>query len=89
MLVAGTDEGGLYHPDWQAHLGLAMQLQVLMERAQPGITRPISLCRQRYNQHMTPGSLLVEFGAAGDTLTEALAAADVFADALAALLQGG
>ena len=86
MLVVGTDEGGLYHPDWQPHLGLAMQLQVLLERTSPGITRPISLCRQRYNQHMTPCSLLAEFGANGDSLEEALRAAELFADALAALL---
>ena len=86
MLVVGTDTGGLFHPDWEAHLGLAMQLQVLLERERAGITRPISLRTQRFNQHLTPYSLLVEVGATGDTLPEAIAAAEIFADSLADLL---
>ncbi|MEA4965903.1 MAG: stage II sporulation protein P [Oscillospiraceae bacterium] len=86
MLVVGTNEGGLYHPDWQSHLSFALKLQALLNRTFPGLAKPISLCTQRYNQHLTEKSLLVEFGAAGDTLAAALAAADDFSDTLADLL---
>ena len=67
-------------------LSLALKLEALMNREYPGLSRGISLCTQRYNQHLTPLSLLAEFGAAGDTLAEALAAARDFAVSLAELL---
>lgn len=86
MLVVGTNQGGLDHPDWQSHLSLALKLEALMNRDYPGLSRGISLCTQRYNQNLTPLSLLAEFGAAGDTLAEALAAAREFAVSLAELL---
>ena len=86
MLVVGTDQGGLYHPNWQGNLSFALKLEALMNQNSPGLTRGISLCTQRYNQNLTPLSLLAEFGAAGDTLAEALAAARDFAVSLAELL---
>jgi len=87
MLVTGTDEGGLYHPHWQQNLSCAMKLDLLLQEM-PGLSRGISLVTQRYNQHLTPFSLLAEFGAAGDTLQEAMAAANAFARSLARLLSG-
>lgn len=86
MLVVGTDENGLYHPDWQGNLSFALKLDTLLQTDHPGLSRGISLCPQRYNQHLTPLSLLCEFGSAGDTLEEALAAAGDFADSLGDLL---
>ena len=74
------------HPDWQGNLSFALKLEALLQTGVPGLSRGISLCYQRYNQHLTPLSLLCEFGAAGDTLEEALAAAGDFAVSLADLL---
>lgn len=88
MLVVGTDAGGLYHPDWQQNLGLALKLSAELESLAPGITRPISLRSERFNQNESPGALLVEVGAAGNTLEEALRAVDVLADAICALADG-
>ena len=68
MFVMGSDEGGLTHPDWQQNLSWALKLQVQMERQYPGLTRPLSLRPERYNEHATPGSVLLEVGTAGDTL---------------------
>ena len=82
MLVVGTDEGGLEHPNWQENLANAMKLQVLLERKCPDICRPIDLRTERFNAHLSAGSLLIEVGAAGNTLREALRAADVLAEAL-------
>ena len=65
MLVVGTDEGGLTHPDWKENLANDLRTE-------------------RFNQHETPGSLLVEFGCTGNTLAEALRSADYLAQALCA-----
>lgn len=86
MLVVGTNENGLYHPNWQGNLSFALKLEVLMNRADENLSKGIRLCPQRYNAHLTPLSMLVEFGAAGDTLQEALNAADAFSEVLSELL---
>lgn len=83
MLVVGTDEGGLYHPNWRENLSFALKLQALLNRDYPGLCRDLSLRRERFNQQFTPCSLLVEVGAAGNTLDEALRAARCLADAIA------
>lgn len=88
MLVVGTDEGGLEHPDWRENLSFALKLQALLNRSCPGLCRDISLRRERYNQQFTPCSLLVEVGAAGNTLSEALTSARCLARAIAEMLRG-
>ena len=68
MLVVGTDEGGLPHPDWQENLANALKLQALLNRSAPGLCRDLDLRTERFNQHETPGSLLVEVGASGNKM---------------------
>ena len=87
MLVVGTDEGGLYHPNWQENLSFALKLQTLLERQTPGLCRDLSLRQERFNQHFTPCSILVEVGASGNTLAQALPAARYLAHALAELIR--
>jgi stage II sporulation protein P len=48
--------------------------------------RPVTLVSQRYNQHLTGGSLILEVGSSGNTLQEALAAIRLFADGAAPAL---
>ena len=88
MLVMGTDAAGLTHPDWEENLSLAVKLHATLERQTPGIMRPLILRSQRFNQDMSPGALLVEVGAAGNTHSEALKAAEQLASAIAALSKG-
>ena len=88
MFVVGTDEGGLYHPNWQSNLNYVTGLQYRLNRAWPGLMRPVNLRTQRFNQHATPGSMLVEVGSSGNTMTEALAAIRLFGQTLAADLTG-
>lgn len=88
MLVVGTDEGGLTHPDWKENLANALKLQALLNRIAPGLCRDIDLRTERFNQHETPGSLLVEVGASGNTLAEALRSARILGQALAVFLRG-
>lgn len=80
MMVVGTDESGLAHSGWRDNLALAVYLQRAVTSAHPTLMRPILLVPQRYNQHLTSGSLILEVGSSGNTLQEALAAVRLFAD---------
>lgn len=85
MMVVGTDAGGNYHPDWRNNLSLALKLTGLLEQENPGICRPTALRTERFNMDLTAGSLLVEVGAAGNTLDEAKIAANALAQAIVKL----
>ena len=85
-LVIGTDGGGLEHPDWQENLKLAAALQQRITDSFPTLMRPITVRNSRYNQHTTPGSLLVEMGAAGNSLDEALLSARLLGKAIAEVM---
>ena len=80
MLVVGTDEGGLHHENWRENLKLALALQATANADHPGLMRPINLRQERFNQHATYGSLIVETGFAGNTLSEAKAAIRLFGE---------
>ena len=86
MLVVGTNEGGLTHPDWEKNFSCAAQLQALLNRSLPGLCRDMDLRTERFNQDLHPGMLLIEMGAAGKTMREVLRTAEVLADAVAELL---
>jgi len=86
MLLVGTDESGLEHPYWRGNLAFALYLQNAAHSAFPTLMRPVSLVSQRYNQQLTPGSLIVEVGSSGNTLREALAAIRLFGRAIAPAL---
>lgn len=66
---------GVAHDGWQDNLRLAIAVQEKLESQSPTLMRPITLLNYRYNQFAAPGSLLVEVGAAGNSLDEALRAA--------------
>lgn len=86
MLVVGTDEGGLEHPNWQQNLSTGLKLQALLERSHPGLCRNLNLRQERFNQNQTPCSLLIEFGTDGNTLSQALRSADALGSALSQLI---
>ena len=88
MFVVGTDEGGLYHPDWQQNLNYVTNLQYQLNRTYPGLMRPVNLRTQRFNQHASTGSMLIEVGSSGNTMPEALAAIRRFGQTLAQDLTG-
>ena len=88
MLVMGTDAGGRHHPNWQGNLAVAVKLQALLEEKYPGICRRMQLRTERFNQDLSPAGMLLEVGAAGDTLEQALVAARAFAESIVALSYG-
>ena len=87
--VIGTDGGGLEHPQWRENLKLAAAVQQRLCEDYPTLMRPITVRNSRYNQHVTTGSLLVEMGAAGNSLDEALLSARLLGQALAATILAG
>lgn len=89
MLVVGTDSMGLSHPNWRGNLNFAAKIQNAAEKMYPGLMRPIDLRRERFNMHMTRGSLLLEVGSNGNSLAEALEGGADVAKAIAAVLLNG
>jgi len=87
--VMGTDGSGLSHSGWQDNLRFAAAVQNTILAEHPTLMRPIVVRNARYNQHCTPGSLLVEVGAAGNSLEEALLAAKLFAEGFAETVLAG
>ncbi len=91
MLFVGSSASGLEHPNWRQNLSLAVYLQNAVYEAYPSLMRPITLSQYRYNQHLAPGSMILEVGSNGNTLQEALAAIRLFGraagPAIAALVE--
>ncbi|MBQ2897630.1 MAG: stage II sporulation protein P [Clostridia bacterium] len=82
MLVVGTDEGGLKHPAWQENLKFAIGLQAEANSMYDGLMRPIDLRKERFNEHVTKNSLIIEFGTNGNSLEEALKSAQLLSEVL-------
>ncbi|MBR7082361.1 MAG: stage II sporulation protein P [Oscillospiraceae bacterium] len=85
-LVVGTNSAGLEHPNWRENLKFAMCLQCASESRYPSLMRQVTVSQNRYNQHATTGSLILEVGYCGNTLEEARRAVRLFADAAADVL---
>ncbi len=88
MFVVGSDYGGGNHPNWQENLALALKLQTLIDERCPGICRNINLRSQKFNQDLSPNTLLVEVGSAGNSHDEALRAAEILASGITQLAYG-
>lgn len=88
MLVVGTDEAGADHPGWEDNLSLALKAQRDVAAVCPGLMRSVDLRRESFNQQLAPGALLIEAGAAANSLPEAKRAAAIFAFALADIIKG-
>lgn len=88
MLVVGTDSGGANHLGWANNLALAIRIQKELISDYVSLARPIALRSSSYNQELSPGSLLVEVGGHGNTLTEALDGARLFAESVSQVLAG-
>ena len=86
MMVLGTDASGADHPRWKDNLAFALRLQKNLIRGYTSLARPTVLRRGRYNQHLSPGAILVEVGGHGNTLSEAIAGGRLWADSVARTL---
>ena len=87
MLLTGSNQGGLDHPDWRENLKFAMKLQRTVNQMYPGLARPVSFTKERYNTHTTYGSIIIEVGTTGNTLEEALVSAGMIGNAVAEFIK--
>lgn len=85
MIISGCDDGTMDYPKWKENLRFAVRLQNEMETLFPGLTRPVMLCYRRYNQNLTTGSLLIEIGSHGNTLSEAQYSGELVGKSLVSL----
>ena len=72
MFIIGTNEGGLFHPNWNENLKFAVKVQEKAEEMYPGLFKPIMLTKSRYNQHTGKYANIIEVGATGNTLEQCL-----------------
>ena len=82
MIVCGTDLLGLNHPYWQDNLTLGLKIQKKATEKYPGLLRNLNLRKERFNMHMTKGSLIFEIGTYANSLNEAKNCAIKLSDAV-------
>ena len=87
MFVVGTDYMGLEHKNWRENLKLAVETQNILNKTAPDFCRSINIRTERFNQHMTKGSLIVEVGSSENTPEEAVFSAQILGKALAESLK--
>ena len=72
MVISCADNGNIGIPNWERNFRFAANMTSTIGERYPGIMRPIFLCHRKYNQHLTDGSLLLEFGTHASTLEESI-----------------
>ena len=82
MIVVGTDKTGLSHDRWRENLKFALKLQKKLIEYNPNIVKPIFISKNRYNQHLTDCSLLIEIGGDGNIIDESIKSAKYVAKAI-------
>ncbi len=87
MLVQGSQSGGVTNfPNWEENFKLAVKLQQTIEKNYPTLARPLMLMSKTYNQNLTTGSLLIEFGTDANTLEEVHYSAEMVGNSLVEML---
>ena len=85
MIISGCDDGTMNMPGFFENLRFAAALADKMQELYPGLCRPVLFDYRKYNMDLSPGLLLIEIGATGNTLEEAKYSAELLANALVAL----
>ncbi len=86
MFVVGTNNGGLWHPNWNQNLKFAIKIQEKAEEMYPGLFKPITLTKSRYNQHTGKYANIIEVGATGNTLEQCLTSMKYLAKVMAEVI---
>ena len=87
MLLCGTDAGGADFDHWEKNLSLALKLTDKLSGKYSSLMRRVALRGASYNEQYTNGSLLIEVGTDGNTLSQASYSAELLAKALAELIK--
>lgn len=84
MLVVGTE-----HPKWKDNANFAEKVVNKANELYPGLIKTTRLAKdRRYNQHLHPRALLMEFGSDLNTKEDANNSARLMAEVISAVLKG-
>lgn len=83
MFVVGTDEKGLFNPDWRMNMTAALHFQTAISQKYPKLMRHINLRRERFNGHTSHASMIIETGTSGNSLEESKYAISLAAECIA------
>ena len=86
MLVVGTDTN-LEHPEWRGNANFATGIHAAAEAICPGIMRPVCIRKERFNQQLSPCSVIIEIGTNGNTREEAERSALILANAFSVYIK--
>ena len=91
MICVGSNTGEVdYFPNWKKNLTLGLKLQQTLEVLYPGLARALFLAKERcYNQNLSNGSIIIEFGTNANTYSEAEYSAKLVGNALVTLFKNG
>ena len=89
MVLIGKGENFSVKPYYEENYRLATMLTREINAICPGLCRDVMVKTGRYNQHISPNSLLIEVGNNMNTLEEALASLPALADAIQTVLSDG
>jgi stage II sporulation protein P len=87
MPVIGTSASGLPHPFWKDNAIFGIKFAFEINKIAPGLSRPVYISEYRYNQHISKGSIIIEVGGDGNSISEAVVSASYIADAIAAVIK--
>jgi len=88
MIVMGSQSGSVKNfPNWKENFKLAVRLHRQIEKNYPTLARPIMLMSKNYNESLTTGSLLIEFGTDANTLEEAIYSAEMVGNSIVKTLE--
>ena len=87
MAVVGTGEDSTACPNYMGNLALAQEFRRLLNSKSQNLCRPTCLRPSAYNQQYSAYSMLIEVGAAGNSLDEARLAAEYIGEALTDIIK--
>lgn len=87
MIICGCDDGTGILPDYIYNLRFATYLQNGIEADNEGLTRPMLFDYRFYNQDLTRGSLVIEFGALANDISQVRYTAQLAGKSIARLLR--
>lgn len=89
MICVGSETGTVEDfPNWKDNLAFGLKLQQTLEVLYPGLARALFLANDRlYNQNLSRGSIIIEFGTNANTVAEAQYSAELTANALVTLFK--
>jgi stage II sporulation protein P len=86
LLVVGSNQT-LKHPNWKKNYDFAKTIAAKMEKMYPGLSRGVVVKTDRFNQHVSAGSLIYEIGGVDNTLEEGKRSVRLLAAVLADLVK--